>query len=325
MHEPRELVFLYSARFVPEDILQLVRRCVPQHLRLTAVEQSSGRAERLAAFEKADYVLAYPGDPSADEIAVASRLKLFQILSAGHDWLDVDAFRRAGVLVAGNGGANATTTAEHALLLMLALLKMLPIHHQSMRGGHGLAMQHTSQLRELRGKTVGLVGFGQIGRAVATRVHAFGARVLYHCRTRAAPEIEAACDRVHVSFDRLLAQSDIVSLHAPLTNATRGLMNDKAFAAMRAGAWLVNTARGALVDEVALLRALQSGSLAGAGLDVFAVEPLAIDSPLRSAPNVVLTPHIGGATLDTWERRLSFAFKNIDRVETSVPPHARIT
>ena len=324
MHEPRELVFLYSARFVPKDILQLVRRCVPQHLRLTAVEQSSGRAERLAAFEKADYVLAYPGDPSADEIAVASRLKLFQILSAGHDWLDVDAFRRAGVLVAGNGGANATTTAEHALLLMLALLKMLPIHHQSMRGGHGLAMQHTSQLRELRGKTVGLVGFGQIGRAVATRVHAFGARVLYHCRTRAAPEIEAACDAVHVSFDRLLAQSDIVSLHAPLTATTRHLIDARALARMRPGSWLVNTARGALVNEEALADALRRGHLAGAGLDVFAQEPLPADTPLRSLANAIVTPHIGGVTRDTWSRRLEQAWANIHRVESGLAPLSQI-
>lgn len=324
MDEPRQLVFLYGANFVPAEILSLVRRCVPSHLCLTAIEQSSGREQRLAAFEQADYAIAYPGNPSADELAVASRLKLFQILSAGHDWLDLDAFRRAGVIVAGNGGVNATTTAEHALLLMLALLKMLPLHHQSMRDGAWLGMQHTAQLRELRGKTVGLIGFGQIGRAVATRVHAFGARVLYHSRGRAAPEIEAASGAAHCAFDQLLAESDIVSLHAPLTDVTRGLMNDQAFETMRQGAWLVNTARGALVDEAAMLRALRRGSLAGAGLDVFAVEPLAIDSPLRSAPNVVLTPHVGGVTLDTWERRLNFAFENIARVETSLPPHARI-
>ena len=324
MDEPRELVFLYSERFVPADVLQMVRRRVPPHLNLSVVEQSSSSQERQSAFEKADYVIAYPGDPSAAEVAAAAHLKLFQILSAGHDWLDIDAFRRAGVPVAGNGGVNATTTAEHTVLLMLALLKMLPTHHQSMRGGEWLAMQHTSQLRELRGKTVGLIGFGQIGRAVATRVKAFDANVLYHTRSGAIPGSETSSGLSYCGLDDLLRQSEIVSLHAPLTDATRGMIGDKAFATMRPGSWLVNTARGALVDESAMLRALRSGRLAGAALDVFAVEPLAVDSPLRSEPKVILTPHIGGVTLDTWERRLSFALENIHRMETSLPPHARI-
>jgi len=324
MAERRELVFLYSERFVPADVLQTVRRRIPPHLNLTVVEQSSGSLERQRAFERADYVIAYPGDPSAAEVDAAAHLKLFQILSTGHDWLDLTAFRRAGVPVAGNGGANATTTAEHAVLLMLALLKMLPTHHQSMRDGEWLAMRHTSQLRELRGKTVGLIGFGQIGRAVATRVMAFGATVLYHNRSGAVPESEAVSGATRCDLDGLLRESDIVSLHAPLTDATRAMIGDAAFGAMRFGSWLVNTARGALVDESAMLRALRSGRLAGAGLDVFAVEPLAIGSPLRSEPNVILTPHIGGVTLDTWERRLSFALENIHRVETSLPPHARI-
>lgn len=320
----REVVFLYSHRFVPPDVLALIEAQVPDGFRLRLLEQGAPKQVRHSAFAAADYMLAYPGDPTTAELDAAHGLRLFQMLSAGHDWIDLAAFQGLGIPVASNAGSNATTTAEHAVLLMLALLRDLPRHHQATRRGDWLGMRHTMQLRELRGKTVGLVGFGQIGQAVAHRVRAFGASLLYTKPNPAPPEIDSSLGARRVPLAELLSGSDIVSLHAPLTPATRGMIDAAALSLMRPGSWLINTARGGLVDDEALVEALRRGHLAGAGLDVFSQEPMPADHPLLSLENVVLTPHVAGATLDTWSRRLDVAWTNLARVEAGLPPMSRI-
>ena len=323
MAEPL-VVLLYSPRFIPADVLAYLADLVPPGFRWLPVEQGAPLERRQEAFADADYIFAYPGDPSAEELASATHLKLFQLLSAGHDWLDLDMFRLHGVPVASNGGSNAVSTAEHAVLLMLALVKRLPEHHQATSSGAWLGMTMTMQLRELRGRAVGLVGFGHIARHVAHRVRAFDATVLYTKPARAALADEERFAAAYRNLDDLLAESDIVSLHAPLHAPTRALIDARALARMRPGTWLVNTARGALVDESALVDALVSGHLAGAGLDVFAHEPIEPDSPLLRLRNVVLTPHIGGATRDTWTHRMAVAWSNVARIESALPPIAQI-
>lgn len=323
MAEP-SVVLLYSARFVPPDVLAYVESLLPPGHRWRLLEQGSPAATRLEAFSEADYMLAYPGDPTAEELVAARRLRLFQLLSAGHDWLDLDLFRRCNIPVAGNGGSNAVSTAEHAVLLMLALLKQLPRHHAATVAGEWPGMAATMQLRELRGKVVGLVGFGQIARQVARRVRAFDATVIYTKPERAPAEEERQFGADYRTLDALLAESDIVSLHAPLRPGTRAMIDHRALSLMRRGSWLVNTARGALVDEGALIAALSSGHLAGAGLDSFAPEPVDRDSPLLRLPNVVLTPHIAGVTRDTWTHRMAAAWANVARVEAGMPPEWRI-
>ncbi len=323
MTEPL-VVLLYSTRFIPPDVLSFLTASVPSGFRWQPVEQSAPQAVRAQEFAAADYIFAYPGDPTRSELANAPRLKLFQLLSAGHDWLDLPLFRELGIPVASNDGANSTSTAEHALLLMLALLKQLPLHHTATMSGEWLAMQQTLHMRELRGKVVGLVGFGRIAKLLAQRLRAFEATVLYTKATRAAADEERAHQVQYRPLDQLLAESDIVSLHAPLTAATRGLIDARALLCMRRGGWLVNTARGALVDEAALVDALRTGHLSGAGLDAFAHEPLAMDSPLLQLPSVVLTPHIAGVTRDAWVHRLAQAWSNVQRVQSGMPPLSRI-
>ena len=323
MAEPL-VVLLYSPRFVPDDALAHVAAQAPPGFRWQVVPQSASRAERAAAFAAADYMFGYLGDPSPEELGAARRLKLFQLLSAGYDWLDLEAFRRHGIPLANNDGSNAVSTAEHAVLLMLALLRQLPRHHAATARGEWLAMAHAMQLRELRGKVVGLVGFGQIARQVARRVHGFDATVRYTKPQPAAPADEQPSGARYRTLDDLLGESDIVSLHAPLGPQTRGMIDARALARMRPGSWLVNTARGALVDEAALHDALVGGHLAGAGLDVFAHEPIDRDSPLLGLPNVVLTPHIAGSTRDTWDYRLAAAWANVRRVAAGEAPLSRI-
>lgn len=318
------VVLLYSTRFVPDDVLAHIGGLVPPGFQWRALEQGASREERAAAFAAADYMFAYLGDPTPEELGGARRLRLFQLLSAGYDWLDLDAFRRAAIPLANNEGSNAVSTAEHAVLLMLALLKQLPRHHAATARGEWLAMSQVMQMRELRGKVVGLVGFGNIARQVARRVHAFDASVRYAKPQRAAPELEQPSAAQHCTLDELLAVSDIVSLHAPLTAQTHGLIDARALARMRPGGWLINTARGPLVDEAALVAALLSGQLAGAGLDVFAHEPVDPGSPLLRLSNVVLTPHVAGSTRDTWNGRMAAAWANVQRVEAGLAPASRI-
>jgi phosphoglycerate dehydrogenase-like enzyme len=318
------VVLLYSPRFVPADALEFIGGLTPPGYRFLPLEQGAGRDIRLAAFAEAEYVFAYPGDPDPEELAAGRRLRLFQLLSAGYDWLDLDAFRRHDIVLAGNEGANAVSTAEHALLLMLALLRELPRHHAATARGEWLAMSRAMQLRELRGKVVGLLGFGRIAQHVAQRVHAFDAAVCYAKPARAESVAEAPSGAVHVTLAELLAGSDIVSLHAPLSAQTRGIIDARALACMRPGSYLVNTARGALVDETALVDALAQGHLAGAGLDAFAHEPLEPDSPLLRLPNVVLTPHVAGSTRDAWVWRMKNAWENVRRVEMGESPLTRI-
>lgn len=318
------VVLLHSARFVPPDVLAFLEEFVPSGFRWQALEQGAPPPTRQLAFAEAAYMFAYPGDPTPEELTTARHLKLFQLLSAGHDWLDLDVFRRCGVPVASNDGSNAVSTAEHAVLLVLALLKQLPRHHQATAGGEWLGMANTMQMRELRGKCVGLVGFGHIAQHVARRLRAFEVTLLYTKPRRAAPDLERSLGVTYRPLDELLIESDILSLHTPLQPQTRGMIDARALALMRPGSWLVNTARGALVDEAALLDALTHGHLGGAGLDVFAHEPLDPDSPLLRLPNVVLTPHIAGVTRDTWAHRIALAWSNVKRIEATQPPLSRI-
>ncbi len=219
---------------------------------------------------------------------------------AGYDTIDLQACTRAGVAVVNQAGGNAEGVAEHALGMMLALLKRIPEMHAAMRAG-AAARREDFMGRELIGRTVGIVGLGHTGSRTAQIVRAFGCRVL-----ASDPYLDAATCQARgaekVDLPRLLAESDIVSLHCPLTDETRGMLDRAAFASMRRGAIFITTARGSIHDEAALHDALVSGHIAGAGLDVWAKEPPAVDHPLLSHPAVIASNHTAGVTRESRER-----------------------
>lgn len=318
------IVFLYDHDSVPPPIIEMVEQRVPPGFDLELLEQGAPAEERRERIAGADFVMAYPGDPSREELELATRLRLFQILSAGYEWLDLELFARIGVPLANNGGANAPTVAEHAILLMLALFKKLPLHHQSLRQGQWLGARETLKMRELGGKRLGIIGFGRIGRELARIASGFRTSTSYYDVERASPAVETEFGVRYAPFDTLLRESDVVSIHTPLTADTEGCIDARALALMKPSAILINTSRGAVVDEPALIDALQHDRIAGAGLDVFMAEPLASDSPLLSLENVVLTSHIAGVTLDTWARRIEFGYANIARVAAGAPPESVI-
>ncbi len=261
------------------------------------LRSASGIDPMTLAREAADCVAAVTrsaGFP-AEAVAAAPRLRVIGVHGTGTDPVALGPATQAGIAVVNTPGANARSVAEHALALAFALAKAVPSADRAVRADdHGF--KYAARLVELNGLTLGLVGFGAIGQATARLGAALGMRVLAYGPTRPAADFAAVGAARAPSLHALLEQSDVVSLHLPLTAGTRGLIGQAELSRMKAGAFLINTARGALVDEAALADALAEGRLAGAGLDVFAGDALPPDHPLRTEPRAILTPHIAGST-----------------------------
>ena len=255
-------------------------------------------------------------------IAACPRLRALSTYSVGVDHIDLVAASERGIQVGHTPGVLTETTADLAFGLLLAAGRRVAEGDRFVRAGRWTAdaRWEPDMLlgRDLWGATLGIVGFGEIGAAVARRAAGFGMRVLAWSRTRrAAPSVEWMD-----SLPALLAASDFVSLHVPLTPETRGLIGADALAALKPGAVLVNTARGPIVDEVALAAALREGRVGAAGLDVFDEEPLAADSPLLGLENVVLLPHIGSASVGTRARMAELCVENLRAALAGRPvPH----
>ncbi|ADG99065.1 D-isomer specific 2-hydroxyacid dehydrogenase NAD-binding protein [Segniliparus rotundus DSM 44985] len=278
----------------------------------------SEEAGRAAALSRCDVIWHGLRPLGAADFDQAPNLRLVQKFGVGFDTVDLDAARARGVAVANMPGVNAPAVAEGAVMLILAAIRALP--EQDRRTRAGLWMRDISYLersREVAGLTVGLVGYGDIAKRIERVLLAMGACVL-HTSTKpdGSPQWR--------SFDDLLAASDVVSLHVPGNAATRKLFGAEAFAKMRAGAVLVNTARGSIVDEQALLAALESGHLAAAGLDVFEQEPVDPQNPLLGLSNVVVTPHLTWLTEQTNSRMLEAAVENCRRLREGEPFEHRI-
>ena len=231
--------------------------------------------------------------------AAAPRLSVVGVASVGIDRIDVEAATRAGVMIVNAPTGNTIAAAEHTMALMLALLRQVPAADASMRNGHWDRTRYTG--RELRGKTLGVIGLGKIGKAVARRATGFEMRVIASDPYLTEEQASEAGAKL-VGLAELLHRSDVITVHTPLAAGTRGLLGRPQLDAMKPGGFVLNVARGGIVDEAALAGALTSGHLAGAAVDVFSTEPMAADNPLREAPNLVLTPHLGASTAEAQDR-----------------------
>jgi glyoxylate reductase len=257
---------------------------------------------------------------STDMLAAAPRLKIVANMAVGYDNVDPAAAAELGIWVTNTPGVLAETTADMAWALLMAAARNVVASDRDTRAGGWQTWSPTGFLGvDVFGATLGIVGLGEIGEAVARRATGFKMRVLYQSRTR-KPALEADLGLEYRALPDLLAEADFVSLHTPLTPATRHLMGAGQFAAMKPSAILVNTSRGGVVDQDALIEALRSGSIAGAALDVTTPEPLPLDSPLYAFPNVVITPHIASASLATRSRMAEMAAENIIAVLEGTPP-----
>ena len=239
-------------------------------------------------------VIVRMGRFGAAAIDAAPSLRVISKHGVGVDNIDLDSASRRGIPVVVATGANATSVAEHAIALLLTVVKRILPLDSGLRAGKWEKPGFSG--KELAGMTMGLVGFGAIARHTALLAKAFGIKVhAYDPFGEAAVFVEAGVSRVD-TIEELLAASQIVSLHCPLTPQTRNLLDEKHLGLMKAGSYVINTARGGLIDEEALLRAVESGHIAGAGLDTFGSEPPSPDHPFWQEPRIVSTPHIGGVT-----------------------------
>jgi phosphoglycerate dehydrogenase-like enzyme len=254
-------------------------------------------------------------------IQPAKKLKLIQRLGAGFDNVDLDSAKACGVPVANIPGANSVAVAEHAIMVMIAMLKRLAEADSSMKKGQWKMSELLLMgCFELWQKTVGIVGLGRIGKALAQRLTGFEVNTIYHDILSFPPKLEKKLKVKKVPFEQLLAESDIVSLHVPLTPLTRNMMSTKQFEMMQSTAFFINSARGEVVDEAALVEALNRGIIAGAAIDAFSKEPPDPNSPLLKADNIILTPHNAGVTREVSMRFLTESIKNFQRVVAGQAP-----
>ena len=296
---------LYLSHATPE-VYAIIGAAVPPDFQLLTLELDSDdeRREKLAACE---VVIVAATPLRRPLIEAARRLELVHHQGVGwQDTTDHAVLKERRIPLAFTPEGTTIGVAEHAVLLILAALKRLPFADAELRHGrfHINALRPVS--RELMGMTVGYVGMGRIGQALAERLAPFGTRGIFF-----DPQVSSRPGLERRTLHEVLSQADVVTLHLPLTPETRHLMNRENFARMKPGAFLVNTARGGLVDERALVDALKSGRLAGAALDVFEEEPVRAGHPLAGLPNVVLTPHIASGSLATRRAMASLAVDNL--------------
>lgn len=277
----------------------------------TYIYPLSDNAELIERISDADIVICNKTNFTADVLRHAPRLKYIGLFATGYNNIDLDYCNAHGITVCNVPGYSTEAVAQHTIAFILALVNRVGEYNETVKQGDWVKSQTFSYfplpLLELNGKTLGIVGYGSIGRRVADIAKAFGMRVLVHNR-RAVNDNSVT----QVDFDTLLCEADFVSMHCPLNEDSRGMMNADAFAKMKKGAYFINTARGPLVDENALSDALISGKLAGAGVDVLCTEPMTPDCPLLNAPNCFITPHIAWAGVETRRRLIKIVAKNIE-------------
>jgi len=280
-------------------------------------------------FEGLDVVIDQGGNHGTHELIDAAcevGVKLWQVLGTGLDHTDVAYILKKGIPLANTPGQfSSVALAEHAVFLMLLFAKKFFESQRSVR--NGVLCEPMNE--ELHGKTLGLLGFGASGRELALRASAMGMRIMAVDVVPIPPPVQ---ERYGLAFcgtpaelTQLLAESDYLSVHVPLTSATRHLLNGRALSVMKPNAVIINVARGEIIDEPALVEALQAGRIRGAGLDVFPREPVDPNHPLLRLPNVVATPHVAGVTFGTSYRRAQAVIANVERMAQDLPPLYRVT
>ena len=299
------------------SVAERLRALLPEGFELTH-GTALGDDHLAEIIAEADYAISGQVAVGGAVLRAAKRLKLLHKWGVGVDNLDIETARELGIKVARTTGSNAVAVAEFTIGLMICALRHIPHGHLGLQQGRWQSWRARSPFL-LSGKTVGLVGFGAIGKAVARRLSGFGCSVVYTKPHRLGRDEEARLGVDYAELPELLARSDVVSLHCPLTPATAGLVDRRALTSMKPTAVLVNVARGGVVAEDDLAWALRNGVIHAAAVDVYEVEPLPADSPLLHIDNLTLTPHLGAMAADTFAPTVRRMFANIARVSRGEP------
>ena len=307
----KKVLYLVKA---DDNFYDLIRSVTPsdRYELMTLIDGSIEERKRLLS--QAEMIIVGGAKMTAEDAEAAFNCRLVLHQGVGyHDTVATDVLMKRQIRLAVTPQGTSEGVAEHAIMMMLATGRRLTYCDSELREGRWHSNTFRSSARQLFGSTVGIIGFGRIGKQVAKRLIGFGTKTIYTDLLEMSPEIEAELKVTHVDIDTLLAESDFVSLHVPLTELTHHLIDEVALKKMKAGGTLINCARGPVVSEVALIAALKSGHIGGAGLDVFEEEPPAAPNPFADFANVVLTPHHAPGTRDTMIVKFKEIFANADR------------
>ena len=290
---------------------EIIKSAVPDGFELEMLESVS-QQELEGKVKEAEYLLV-SGRLKINRTVLgnAQNIKMIQRTGVGLDSIDLEYIRNHDIPFYVNKGVNAQSVAEHTILLMLASLRNLVEINENTKRGIWKKQAQGVCTHELCGKTVGLIGMGAIGRKVAGMLKAFGTEVLYNDVSKMKQEDENALGIKFSTREEIIEKSDIISLHCPLTDDTRHMINDRAVNKMKNGVILINTARGGLIDEAALINGIKNGKIAGVGIDVYEKEPVD-NSEVLNLQNVITTPHIGGVTYDSFYQMMYQAMRNIE-------------
>jgi phosphoglycerate dehydrogenase-like enzyme len=311
---PNPKVVFFTA--LSDEYRPLVTDQAPAGLNFIIASMGMDDDEKIELVKDADFLMLFPGRLPDRVMQAAKKCRLIQVLSAGYDQINLKLANDLGIPVANNGGANSVAVSEHTIMLILATYRRL-LHYANYvkSGGWRPSQDRRIDVFEFEGKTLGLIGIGNIAQKVARRARAFDANLQYYDRYASLPPTEEeALGIKSVSLEELLRTSDVVSVHVPLTRETRHMIGKSELAMMKPTSIIINTARGGIIDEAALLEALQSGAIAAAGLDVLEHEPPDPNDPLPKLGNVIVTPHTAGPTLESFPKRAANGFANIQRV-----------
>tara|TARA_B100001013_G_C24596121_1_gene436812 strand:- start:202 stop:1167 length:966 start_codon:yes stop_codon:yes gene_type:complete len=315
-------VLVLSSSSLP--LLKTAKEMAPKGWRLNLVNGDEENSNLDSIAKTSDFILVFGHSVPDHIIRTGGKIKLIQLCSAGFDGVNIELAQKLGIPVATNGGANSVPVAEFTITLMLGTIRHLIVAHKNTINGNWMTPDLNGyNSYELYEKTVGIIGAGRIGTNVIRILSGFRAKTLYydHIKNKEA-EMHGA---KKTDLATLLSKSDIVSVHIPLTKKTKNLIGTKEFSIMKPKCILINTSRGEVVDEKALVDALTNSKIWGAGLDVFSIEPTRATNPLFALDNVVSTPHIAGKTSESYPRRLSFAFENMLAVWNGKTPKSEIT
>ena len=316
---------LFFFEDAPPERAEMMKQIAPPEIELVLVNADAPIEEQIAICKDIDFMIASDNTPMA-LVQACSKLKLFQLMSAGYNRMDLPAVLEMGVKVSNNGGSNAIAVAEQAMTLMLAVLHKVKPQWKSMdarKWDDGWVGQGAYDLTD---RTVGIIGLGNIGKNVARMLRGWQTTTLYHDVLDFPPELEQELKVTRVSLDELLGRSDVVTLHVPDTRVSHHMMSEREFSLMKPTAILINTCRGGVVDESALVKALKNGTIVAAGLDVFEQEePADYDNPLFHMDNVLATPHFAYAATEVFPRATAFAYENMQRVMRGEEPLAQVS
>ena len=296
-----------------QALYAMIRAAAGEDVELMTLERDDDD-ERERKLAEADAVIVAATRLSEELLAAAPRLAFVHHQGVGyHDTVAWQALAKRHIPLALTPGGTAASVAEQTIMFILAVLRMLPYADSELRQGrfHVNAMRPVT--RDLSGRCIGILGLGRIGKAVARRLKPFDVKVIYRDILAMPPALEAELGVAPVSLDELLTRSEVLTLHVPVTPATRKFINAETLKRLRGGAYLINTCRGGVLDEDALVAALEEGRLAGAALNVFDPEPPPANHPLYRLRNVVLTPHISAGTRDAFIAKMAFVFANLER------------